>query len=281
MKRLCGRGGRTVVVLRVVGRCRAAPPVRPLTRALAERIFARCTTTRTAPGRRGSPPSSTTCAPTVSGSTTSGWPGSCVWQRDRHWRRRRSRPRWLILQPEGPRPAEPGFHRHADQYPLRRGHHQSADHRRQPVPGHGDDCCGRADWSGRAIADHMHRTRRGRPQERLPGCGQPDGAVFHADHGESLHLKGLRELCTRSGVTQSMGGGGPVPTTPGGIVQRHPQARDPARPVLLAGRGELPARGVPVAGPLQHQTTALPMPLFQSRDLRKGPDDRYAARSCV
>ena len=66
---------------------------------------------------------------------------------------------------------------------------------------------------------------------------------------------------------------------PGGIVQRRPQTRDPARPVLLAGGGELPPRGVPVAGPLQHQTTALPMPPFQPRKLRKDPHDRYAARS--
>ena len=48
---------------------------------------------------------------------------------------------------------------------------------------------------------------------------------------------------------------------------------------LLARRGDLPPRGVPMAGPLQHQTTALPMPPFQPRDLRKDPDDRYAARS--
>ena len=34
-----------------------------------------------------------------------------------------------------------------------------------------------------------------------------------------------------------------------------------------------------MAGPLQHQTTALPMPPFQPSDLRKDPDDRYAARS--
>ena len=45
------------------------------------------------------------------------------------------------------------------------------------------------------------------------------------------------------------------------------------------GQHELPPRGVPVAGPLQHQTTALPMPPFQPRKLRKDPHDRYAARS--
>ena len=43
----------------------------------------------------------------------------------------------------------------------------------------------------------------------------------------------------------------------GRVVQRHPQTRRPARPQLLARRGHLPPRGVPVAGPLQHPTPPL------------------------
>lgn len=50
---------------------------------------------------------------------------------------------------------------------------------------------------------------------------------------------------------------------------------------MLAGRGDLPPRGVPMAGPLQHHTTALPLPLFQPRRLREEPDNHYAARSCL
>lgn len=63
------------------------------------------------------------------------------------------------------------------------------------------------------------------------------------------------------------------------IVSRHPQTRSPPEPRLLAGRGELPPGGLPMAGPLQHQTTTLPLPPFQPRHLRKDPDTHYAAQS--
>ena len=36
-----------------------------------------------------------------------------------------------------------------------------------------------------------------------------------------------------------------------------------------------------MAGPLQHHTTALLLPSFQPRDLRKEPDTGYAARSRI
>src|SRR5580765_7535364 len=48
---------------------------------------------------------------------------------------------------------------------------------------------------------------------------------------------------------------------------------------MLARRRDLPPRGLPLAGPLQHQTTPLPLPPFQPRHIRKDPHTRYAARS--
>ena len=65
------------------------------------------------------------------------------------------------------------------------------------------------------------------------------------------------------------------------IVQRCPQTRSIAGQQLLGGRRHLPPGSVPVAGPLQHQTATLPLPLRQSHQLRKDPHTRYAARSRI
>lgn len=143
------------------------------------------------------------------------------------------------------------------------------------------DCCSRR-VAGWAIADHM-RTELVTDALNAAAAlrGSLAGAIFHADHGSQYTSEDFANLCRVLGVTQSMGGVGSCRQRVGRIVQRDPQTRDYARPCLMAGRGDLPPRGLPLAGSLQHQTKTLSLPSFKPCDLRKDPDTGYAARSLL
>ncbi|GFG54734.1 hypothetical protein MAGR_61750 [Mycolicibacterium agri] len=144
------------------------------------------------------------------------------------------------------------------------------------------DCCSRR-VAGWAIAEHM---RTELVEDALKAAARAAGRRGRCNipcrSRKSLHLKGFREALPLIGSHPVDGWCGvKCRQRVGRIVQRRPQTRDSARPCLLAGRGDLPPGGLPMAGPLQHQTPALPLPSFQPRHLRKDPDTGYAARSCL
>jgi hypothetical protein len=128
------------------------------------------------------------------------------------------------------------------------------------------DCCSRR-VTGWAIAEHM-RTELVEvcPQGRRRAQGWAGRCCVPLGSQKSVHLKGFRETLPRVGghLTQSMGAVGTrAGKRAGRIVQRHPQTRSPPRPSLLARRDDMPPRSLPLARPLQHQMTALPLPSFQ------------------
>ena len=147
------------------------------------------------------------------------------------------------------------------------------------------DCCSRR-VAGWAIAEHMRTELVADALKAAAAVArQPGRCCVPRRSRKSVHLKGFRKTLHRSGRHPVDGWRGvQCRQRPGGIVQRRPQTRDPPRPVLLARRGELPPRGVPLAGPLQHQTTALPVPLpdpHRLRDHQPQQHRRYAPVSGV
>ena len=198
--------------------------------------------------------------------------------------RRRRRVKTTVADPadsEGARPAVPGFHRRGTNtryvgdityLPLATG----ANLYLATVI----DCCSRR-VAGWAIAEHM---RTELVEDALKAAdavrGGLAGAVFHSDHGSQYTSKDFAKLCADLGVTQSMGA---VGTSADNALAESFNAtlkREVLQDQHLLGRCcHLPPPGIPMAGPLQHRQTALPLPPFQPRHLRKEPDTRYAARS--
>jgi transposase InsO family protein len=67
------------------------------------------------------------------------------------------------------------------------------------------DCCSRR-LAGWALADHMRTDLiETALREARATRGSLAGAIFHSDHGAQYTSKAFAELCTRLGVTQSMG----------------------------------------------------------------------------
>ena len=124
---------------------------------------------------------------------------------------------------------------------------------------------------GWSIADHM-RTELVEDALKAAGSlrGALTGSVFHSDHGRPVHFTGFRGSMPRSGGHPVDGRGrNERGQRASRIVQRCPQTRSIAGQQLLGGRRHLPPGSVPVAGPLQHQTATLPLPLRQSHQLRR------------
>ena len=112
--------------------------------------------------------------------------------------------------------------------------------------------------------------------------GGLSGAVFHADHGSQYTSKDFATLCTDLGVTQSMGGIGSsadnaLAESFNAALKREVLQDNSCWPDAATCRREV----FRLAGPLQHHTTTLPLPLLEPRRLRKDPHTRYAARSCL
>ena len=97
------------------------------------------------------------------------------------------------------------------------------------------DCYSRR-LAGWAIADHMRTApHRHRPAQRRRDPRKPGRRDLPRDHGAQSTSRAYAELCSRLGVTQSMGAvGSSADKAPGRVVQRHPQARAPARCRRLA-----------------------------------------------
>ncbi len=114
--------------------------------------------------------------------------------------------------------------------------------------------------AGWAVADHMRTdlvidALHAAQQMR----GTLHGAIMHTDHGAQYTSRAFAEACTAAGVRQSMSAvGSSADNAAAGVVQRHPQTRDPTRPARLHRRTRSTADHVPLAAPLQHRPTPLP-----------------------
>ena len=100
--------------------------------------------------------------------------------------------------------------------------------------------------------------------------GSLDGAIFHADHGSQYTSREFAYLCRDLGVIQSVGGAGSsadnaLAESFNGTLKREILQDRACWPDAAACRRQ--PGGVPMAGPLQHQTTPLPLPSFQPRYL--------------
>ena len=139
------------------------------------------------------------------------------------------------------------------------------------------DCFSRR-LAGWAIAEHM---RTELVADALTAArdtrGSLAGAVFHSDHGAQYTSKDFAQLCASLGVTQSMGA---VGTSADNALAESFNAtlkREtlPGR-ARLAGRGDLPPRGVRMGQPLQHPPSPLLLRTTGPNRLRAAAH-RYAA----
>jgi len=107
--------------------------------------------------------------------------------------------------------------------------------------------------------------------DALATRGSLAGVVFHADHGAwSIHLEGIRgALQPAPGPPVHGRGREQRRQRPRGGLQRHPQARAPARRSDLFRRAHLPPGGLPLGHPLQHPAPPLLVQLAVPEHLRR------------